>query len=130
VLARRSSVMRPSVVGADEVLHRLAAARRSSIECFDRNLPAFALIARAYAVALPTLRGDSRAERQCREALTACFWNTCMFGRAEAGEARLHLATARQIELALPWGGNRVAKPDEDGSKVDQYTGRQAFVAN
>jgi hypothetical protein len=53
-----------------------------------------------------------------------------MFGRAEAGEAGLHLVTARQIELALKWGGNGVETTDEDGLKVDRYTGRQAFVAN
>jgi hypothetical protein len=130
VRAHHPAALRPSLVGADAVLHRLAAARRRSIGCFARNMPAFALIAREYAVALSTLRGDPRAERQCREALSACLWGTCLFERAEAMEVALGMKPARSIELALKWGGNRVAKPDEDGLKVDRYTGRQAFVAN
>ena len=128
VRVHHPAALRPSLVGADAVLHRLAAARRRSIGCFARNMPAFALIAREYAVALSTLRGDPRAERQCREALTACFWNTCMFGRAEAGEAGLHLVTARQIELALKWGGNRVETTDEDGSDVNGYRLRSGLL--
>jgi hypothetical protein len=115
---------------ADGLFYQIAQARRDARACFARNSAELAIVARAYTAAYATLGRYRRAERGCREALSVCFWGTCLFERAEAMEVALGMKPARNIELALKWGGNRVAKPDEDGSKVDRYTGRQAFVAN
>ncbi len=115
---------------ADRALYQIAQARRGAPEVFTANSADFAILSRVYAAASTLLERHRRAERECREALSACFWGTCLFERAEAMEVALGMKPARSIELALKWGGNRVAKPDEDGSKVDRYTGRQAFVHN